>query len=280
MAALTVMGKKNYRNTEAKNTRWIKEGRGQGSGKDYKPWLTVRDVPSDGRSHRVFGHLTQRTHHLLSDIELASFLLLQWRQSTTDIREQFPLDLTITQAISTECGIQHPAQNGVLQYMSSDFLVSSNENALSSFAIQAKSQTDLQKPRTIEKLEIERRFWKQKDIPWYLITEQAIPKVAFTNIEWLYNLQHRAVCHEEEMRYFEYFNKQVADHSHLTIIELSKYLDSAYDLDPGESLFQIRVLLARRFFHFDILIPFTKLRCSDLLPESFHTVDEVFNVSD
>ncbi|MBL4571500.1 MAG: heteromeric transposase endonuclease subunit TnsA [Gammaproteobacteria bacterium] len=274
------MGKKNYWNSEVKNTRWIKEGRGLGAGKDYKPWLTVRDVPSDGRSHRIFGHLTQRTHHLLSDIELASFLLLQWRQTTTDIREQFPLDLALTKVISTECGIQHPAQNGILQYMSSDFLVSTNESALSSFAIQAKSQTDLLKPRTIEKLEIERRFWKEKGIPWFLITEQAIPKVAFTNIEWLYNLQHRAVNHEEEMVYFEFFNKQVSDHSNLTIIELSKHLDSAYDLELGESLFQLRLLLARRYFHFNILIPFTRLRCSDLFSESYNTVDEVFNVSD
>lgn len=82
--------KKRYWNTEAKNARWIKQGHGQGLGSEYKPWL----VPSEGRSHRVFGHLTQRTHHLLSDIELATFLLLQWRDSTLDIREQFPLDIT------------------------------------------------------------------------------------------------------------------------------------------------------------------------------------------
>lgn len=72
------MGKKQYWNSEAKNERWIKEGRGQGSGPDYKPWLTIRDVPSQGRSHRIFGHLTQRPHHLLSDLELATFFFLQW----------------------------------------------------------------------------------------------------------------------------------------------------------------------------------------------------------
>ena len=36
-----------------------------------KPWLTVRDIPSEGRSHRIFGHKSQRTHHFLSDFELA-----------------------------------------------------------------------------------------------------------------------------------------------------------------------------------------------------------------
>ena len=53
-------------------------------GKDYKPWLTVRDVPSLGRSHRIFGHKSQRTHHLLSDLELAVFLLLEWHPDTED----------------------------------------------------------------------------------------------------------------------------------------------------------------------------------------------------
>jgi hypothetical protein len=51
--------------------KWINEGRGAGKCKDYKSWLTVRDVSSVGRSHRIFGHKTRRTHHLLSDLELA-----------------------------------------------------------------------------------------------------------------------------------------------------------------------------------------------------------------
>ena len=61
------MAKKQYGNSEAKNRRWIKEGRGLGRGREYKLWLTVRDLPSEGRYHRIFGHKSQRTHHLLSD---------------------------------------------------------------------------------------------------------------------------------------------------------------------------------------------------------------------
>lgn len=180
------MGRKQYWNSEAKNARWIKEGRGKGAGKDYKPWLTVRDVASEGRSHRIFGHITQRTHHLLSDIELATFLLLQWRHETTDIREQFPLDPLVTQRICDDAGIQHPSRNGIPQYMSSDFLVSTQSVQMPSFAVQTKASTALNDPRTVEKIEIERRYWLEKEIPWYLVTERMIPKVAFTNIDWLY----------------------------------------------------------------------------------------------
>nr|MBF4275598.1 heteromeric transposase endonuclease subunit TnsA [Vibrio anguillarum] len=61
------MAKSKYAPSETKYKRWIKEGRGNGCDSGYLPWITVRDVPSDGRSHRVFGHKSQRTHHLLSD---------------------------------------------------------------------------------------------------------------------------------------------------------------------------------------------------------------------
>ena len=43
------------------------------SSKDYQPFVKVSDISSLGRSHRVFGHKTKRTHHLLSGLELAVF---------------------------------------------------------------------------------------------------------------------------------------------------------------------------------------------------------------
>jgi TnsA endonuclease C terminal/TnsA-like endonuclease N terminal len=273
------MGKKRYWNSEAKNARWIKEGRGQGIGSAYKPWLTVRDVPSEGRSHRVFGHLTHRTHHLLSDLELATFLLLQWRESTLDIREQFPLDVSITKRLCEEAGVEHPAINGVPQFMSSDFVVTTNEKKKASFILQVKDSSKFEDARTVEKLEIERRFWLEKETPWYLVTEKEIPTVVFKNIEWLYSLQQQELTLEEESRYFEFYLKQVAQNPQLTVIDLCKQLDTAYSLELGESLFQLRLLLARRYFHFDITIPYRSLRCGDLISESLDTVVEVLHVS-
>ncbi|AZZ95349.1 heteromeric transposase endonuclease subunit TnsA [Hahella sp. KA22] len=273
------MGKKRYWNSEAKNARWIKEGRGKGTGKDYKPWLTVRDVPSEGRSHRLFGHLTHRTHHLLSDLELATFLLVQWRDLTTDIREQFPLDLAITQRLCNEAGVRHPIQNGVPQFMSSDFLVSTSDKSNPQFVLQVKASSALEDPRTIEKLEIERRYWWEKEVPWYLVTEKDIPRVVFTNIDWFYSLQAPDFSLEDESRFFEFYSVHLKQNPRLTIIDLCKQLDAAYSLELGESLYQLRSLLARRYFHFDITIPFNKLRCNDMIYESLDVVVELQNVS-
>jgi hypothetical protein len=55
----------------------LKEGRGQGTGKNYKPWYYVTDVPSRGTSSATPGWIG-REHHLLSMGERRYFFLLEW----------------------------------------------------------------------------------------------------------------------------------------------------------------------------------------------------------
>ncbi|WP_233882598.1 hypothetical protein [Brevibacillus laterosporus] len=69
----------------------IKEGRGQGYGREYIPWLLIQDVPSSGRATRIHGWKTNRFHHVHSDLERSYFYILEWSDIVTDIREQFPL---------------------------------------------------------------------------------------------------------------------------------------------------------------------------------------------
>jgi TnsA endonuclease N terminal. len=174
---------------DSRSLKWVKQGRGKGSGKDYQPWLTVRDLPSAGRSHRIWGFQTQRTHHLLSDLELAAFFLFDWNPSVTDIREQYPLRLEDTIELAAQARIRHPEVRGQIQVMSTDFLVDTNKPELPRMAIQVKTSSDLSNSRTIEKLELERRYWALKEVPWYLLTEKQIPKTVTKNIAWLYPAQ-------------------------------------------------------------------------------------------
>ncbi|MBV6716558.1 hypothetical protein [Paenibacillus chitinolyticus] len=39
--------------TKAKIEKRIKDGRGQGFDKDYEPWLSIHDVPSNGVVTRI-----------------------------------------------------------------------------------------------------------------------------------------------------------------------------------------------------------------------------------
>ncbi|EPH2679678.1 TnsA endonuclease N-terminal domain-containing protein [Enterobacter cloacae] len=148
------MAKANSSFSEVQIARRIKEGRGQGHGKDYIPWLTVQEVPSSGRSHRIYSHKTGRVHHLLSDLELAVFLSLEWESSVLDIREQFPLLPSDTRQIAIDSGIKHPVIRGVDQVMSTDFLVDCKDGPFEQFAIQVKPAAALQDERTLEKLEL------------------------------------------------------------------------------------------------------------------------------
>ncbi|MDD5286786.1 MAG: hypothetical protein PHD54_13100, partial [Desulfuromonadaceae bacterium] len=42
------------------NANKLKKGLGQGHGENYRPFLTVRDVPSRGLSHRIKGYKSNR----------------------------------------------------------------------------------------------------------------------------------------------------------------------------------------------------------------------------
>ncbi|MDQ0496590.1 hypothetical protein QOZ95_004780 [Paenibacillus brasilensis] len=56
---------------------WIKQGKGQGIGENFKPWFTARQVSSMGRTHNVSEIKTGREHLLLSDLEWYYFYLLE-----------------------------------------------------------------------------------------------------------------------------------------------------------------------------------------------------------
>lgn len=258
------MAKKKNLNTALQNQKLLRDGRGSGRGADYKPWLTVRDLSSQGRSHRVFGHKSQRTHHLLSDLELAVFLLLEWGRSTVDIREQFPLRLENTQALALDAGIDHPSIRGVLQVMSTDFLVNTTDISLPKFALQAKYTEALSNARTIEKLELERRYWLQKGVPWWLITEKDIPNVVTQNISWLYPAQRDEIELDVLIERAKFYQHHFQNAPRTSVIDVAKQLDAAYQQPIGQSLLEIRQLLAQRYFLFDILTPVTKLKAGDL----------------
>lgn len=275
------MAKSKYSLSEEQVAKKIKEGRGSGSSTDYSPWVRVDEVPSLGRSRQVYSHLTKRIHHLLSDLEFAVFLLLDNNPSVTDIREQFPLIRDDTRDIARENDLLHPANNGVDMVMSSDFLVDSTDKSEPKFVLQAKYTDSLDDARIVEKLEIERRYWKQKELPWYLVTEREIDPVAKANIDWLYVVKGELESGDKVLTAssLAMFKAAVADNPGLNIIELCKAIDRAYDLELGESLYDLRVLCASRVITFDVRKPFRKLSGKDLMCHELESLGGAANVA-
>lgn len=254
----------NTNKSTLKIQKWIKEGRGQGFGKNYKPWITVRDVSSEGRSHRIYGYKSQRTYHLLSDLELAAFLLLEWNPTITDIREQYPLELEKTIKIAEEAQIIHPKIRQNYHIMTSDFLVDTNDIETPKFVLQVKYSSALNDSRTIEKLEIERRYWQEQNIPFFIFTEYQVPKIMHENVMWLYpslNERELEVNFLDKLYfYYDIFQKYKTKN----IIELTKIIDTQYQLELGQSLREIRELMAQRYFTFDLNIPVRNLKINQI----------------
>lgn len=182
-----------------KLNRWIKEGRGQGEGKEYKPWLTVQDFPSMGRVTRVFGWTTQRIHHFFSDTQLKYFYLLDWEERVIDIREHYPLiDLEVVLKDTSDLRLGKFIDRKTKEpyILTTTFLITLlNFDGKKSFAARSiKYASELSKKSTIEKLEIERRYWKVQGIDWGIVTNKDINDVRAKNIEWVHSVMNSDDC--------------------------------------------------------------------------------------
>ena len=163
--------------------RYLKEGRGQGSGSSYKPWIYIHDFPSRGVSARIMGRTTGRIHHLLSRNEEHYFYLLDADPSVLDIREQFPLRLTDTIEIARRLNIRHPRKGSFPFVMTTDFLITKEDGL---HARTVKCSEELDNPRVIDKFSIEYTYWSSKGIDWKIVTEKQIDRNKALNLQWLY----------------------------------------------------------------------------------------------
>ena len=179
------MAKRKYGETPESQQKWINDGRGSGTGSQYKPWLTIHDVPSIGECHRIEGVKIARDHHLLSNPERDYFLILEYSDAVVDIREQFPLfQLEETVAIAQEIGLQHPIDKYTHypKMMTTDFLITVNDGEkFIDLARTVKKWKDLTE-RQMEIFEIERVYWKRRGIDWGIVTEKDINKTLALNI--------------------------------------------------------------------------------------------------
>lgn len=179
------MGKKRRKWSEKQYQRYLKEGRGQGVGADYVPWIKIHDFPSNGVCSRIRGRTTGRIHHLLSRNESAYFYLLDCSAKISDIREQFPLRLQDTLDISRSLGIRHPwdYSSDFPIVMTTDFLITTPEGFLARTVKETEALSDA---RVLEKFAIEHVYWKRHAVDWKIVTEKQIDFERSRNLQWLY----------------------------------------------------------------------------------------------
>lgn len=180
------MAASTYAWTERKIQKWVKQGRGQGAGADYLGWLRVRDVPSSGFSHRVWCEVTRRVHHYLSYLEYQVHLWSLFQGGVIDIREAYPLERAETRSVAAKLGIAHPRYPGTAidTVMTTDLLLNKLvDGAVSYVALAVKPSSELAKPRVVEKLLIERTYWRGRGVAFYVVTERQISQIVIRNYE-------------------------------------------------------------------------------------------------
>jgi len=231
-------------------SRRLEEGRGQGRGYAYKPWLNVRDVHSLGLSTRVRGWKTGRLHSLLSQLETRYFYVLEG-STVIDIREQYPLlPLEETIAIANECSLVHPRDPATREpvTMTTDFIITARGSAgLVECARAVKQSQDLASKRTLEKLELERRYWTKRGVDWKIVTENDIPAGIADNIQWLhpyFEISDHPSLTEDNLRRIERVLGPKIREGGRPLARCAAESDDELGLPPGTSLTAVRHLLA------------------------------------
>jgi hypothetical protein len=246
-------------------TEWIERrirmGRGSGAGADYLPWLVIQDFSSLGRVHRIKGWKHGRVHHLFSDLERNIFLKYQYPFGVTDIREQFPLlPVEETVEIAREMGVRHPTDQRTKHpiVMTTDLLLTINQGLDAIYQpITIKYLKDLQNMRTLEKLEIERRYWaaELRNLNLKIHTEYQVSREFIENMLWVHPFYWQLELHpltEHEVSRIAAVLTQLALNESLPLRIVTQRCDRLLSLEMGTSLMVVRHLLANRFWEVDM----------------------------
>ncbi|EST51582.1 Tn7 transposition protein A [Brevibacillus panacihumi W25] len=255
------MSKRKCSTTASVIERRIREGRGKGNFADYKPWLTIHDVPSKGVVTRIFGWKSGRLHHYLSEnYELSHHYQLEWAQGVIDIREQYPLlPLEKTLFIANKLGVRHPIDPKTKHpiVMTVDMLLTVNgADGHEYLAHSIKPISNLNK-RVLEKLEIERQYFKDIGIKWSLITENQINYDLAKNVEWLHSsrnlegLDHNIppIIGKIAQSLLEAIQKKDKP-----LAKTTQELDKKLGLAPGTCIQIVKYLIANRIWLVDMTI--------------------------
>jgi TnsA endonuclease N terminal/TnsA endonuclease C terminal len=239
----------------------LKQGRGQGRGADYKPWLTIQDVSSSGLSKRILGVTTERRHEFLSQIESNYFYILDWAKNVTDIREQYPmLPLSETLEISACLGVTHPLLPKTKEpiVMTTDFYIEVQLCMGVCYQARAvKPSNQLDEKRTIEKLEIERQYWERRNISWGIVTERDIPLPMVKNLKWIRILVDWDALglSKYSVKLAKKFLSQHLTTSQDSLTDICSSCDTKYGFKRGYSLAIVRNMLFQRELIVDLYQP-------------------------
>ena len=167
--------------------------------KQYEPLIKVWSGPKGTRRHLYKGAKSKRNHHFLSDGERRLGIIRDSLPETVNYFEQYPLwDLELCVRIAIDMGIKYPCdEEGEAYVLSTDFYCLETDLADNNLATKEVARTyktldsldrEIKHPvsvtRTLQKLELERRYYEDKQIPFVLETDHNVSVNCAYNLKW------------------------------------------------------------------------------------------------
>lgn len=164
----------------------------------YRSNLTVRTFSSKGRVSRIKSHITGRTYHVMSGLELSVFCMIEWATKISDLYMQVELGLTETLWIAEQLDIKHPVDPKTQKPVTAttDLIACIETNfGEDHFAIEVKPLEELNPltksgKRHLEKLEIRRRYWEARNVRFMIMTENEISTDLVENVKHMRKYMH------------------------------------------------------------------------------------------
>ena len=165
----------------------------------YEPHIRVQDVVrSTGKKSRP--KYQGREMHLVSDLEVRALRHFEWEPTVVGIEEQYYLEIEDTVRIAAEAGARHPLVIGTNEpfEMTTDLVIyyqcDRGERRIARAIKYSKdvelglAETPAERRKvahTLEKLEIERRYWAERNVHWAVLTERELSEERQRNIEFM-----------------------------------------------------------------------------------------------
>lgn len=195
----------------------------------------------------------------MSDLEAFAFYIFDWSLRVADIKEQFPLSpLEETLAIAKEIGVRHPTDPATKYpiMMTTDFVLKVQVGmSFDYFARQAKYASALCDYRTLEKLEIERRYWLRRGVDYAIVTEHDIHMPLVNNVKWLhprYEFASLSPLSKETVIEITRVLTEMVLTEDAPLRKLTSACDAILKLRDGDSLKVVRHLIATRYWQVDM----------------------------
>lgn len=273
---------KRNRLKKKQNEDRLRAGQGDPDSERYKPFLLIHDFSSLGRVSRI--RYEDREVHVMSDLEARVFAELLWDQRVKRIFDQVALSKLadpiriaklkmparlLTEVIAHEMDVKHPRLgDGSISTLTTDFVALLENNEWRAYSVKMTQDVtrdeqnearDKRVRRTLEKLEIEHRYWRERDASWYLVTEAHVSRTRRMNIELILNAPDIRDLHHQEVwvqRLGEIISC-VQSCPERSLDWLANQLSQRWLTNPSQFFDLLRFLCANRLLNFDLNLPFS-----------------------